>query len=199
MAVVEVARNAAAVGVEVATILVPSKAKSWCEPREVALVPPCATASVPEMFPREIQVPPIAKHPEARFSPPPVASSEEVAVLKFAMEPMENRDPGDVDAMPTQPVFLLMVKMGLEVPKETSADASGVVEPTENVPANEVVAVVEVARNAAAVGVELPASVPEESRVKIIFLLPPASVSAPADEKLEVAVAPKYALLKTEN
>jgi hypothetical protein len=53
---------------------------------------------------------------------------------------------------------------------------------------------VEVARYAAAVGVDEPTTPPAEFTVRIMFARPP-KVSAPVVEKLEVAVVPKYALL----
>ena len=55
----------------------------------------------------------------------------------------------------TLPVELLMVKRGDDVPIEKRCAPFGVVLPIESGPANEEVAVVEVARSAASVGVEV--------------------------------------------
>jgi len=56
---------------------------------------------------------------------------------------------------------------------------------------------VEVAMKYWAVGVVVATTPPLAFPERIEFVMP-ANVSAPVDEKLEVAVAPKYALLKTE-
>ena len=93
----------------------------------------------------------------------------------------------------TLPVELLMVKRGDDVPIEKRCAPFGVVLPIESGPANEEVAVVEVARSAARVGVEVETSVREASNE--VSMLPPteARVSAPAESKDDVAVCPKNA------
>ena len=71
-AVVEVATKYATVGeVEADSAPVPPEENIHPCPKVVAPVPPWETESVPEMFPSEMQVPAIAKHPAARLRPLP--------------------------------------------------------------------------------------------------------------------------------
>ena len=70
-------------------------------PKVVTPVPPFDTESVPEIVESVRQVLSIAKQPAAMFQPP-VLESVDVAVVKLALPPTENREPGEEVAMPTK-------------------------------------------------------------------------------------------------
>ena len=101
---VEVARYAAAVGVEVETMRVPSNERSMWEPRELALVPPFAIESVPD-----------ERTPEALEETTPAPRVENWTVPVAISVPPMNAPPwtssllvGEVVPMPTLPPPLKM-------------------------------------------------------------------------------------------
>ncbi len=78
--------------------------------------------------------------------------------------------------IPTNPVVLSIVKIGELVPTENNELEAGVVDPTDSTPRNEEVAVVEVARYAAAVGVDVETMFPLASVETSMFAPIPESV-----------------------